>query len=145
MPLMSESAARPVVVRDRLTRPHQVVVATQTAAAGATPDATGTLELGYRGPSARLTVSRVALPRALRLLDAFCKGAGARGWTVSVGTKYTGKAVTQVAFEDRTVRFAITEDTDKQSHALTKYHHNSRRHRPRCGMRARDTDDAPKQ
>jgi hypothetical protein len=111
---------QPVVVHQRLTSPHPFVVATQEAVRGAKTDDAGRLELGHREGAARLAVSRAALPRALRLLDALCKGAEARGWQVGVGTKYTGRQVTEIQHDGMEVRFTIVEGTDKEPHVLTK-------------------------
>ena len=116
---MSSPAHQSVVVRDRLTRPHPLVAATQQAAGGAKPDETGRLILGYGGV-AKIKVSRSALPRALRLLDALCKGAQARGWDVVAGTRHSGNAnmtITQSAFK---VEFTVTEETTKQPHVRSK-------------------------
>jgi hypothetical protein len=59
----------PVAVAARLSRPHPLVLTSRAAATSIKQDETGRLILGSNG-TARLRVSRNALPRALRILDA---------------------------------------------------------------------------
>lgn len=116
---MAAPDPHPVVVRDRLTKPHPLVTATQQAAVGAEPDETGRLILG-RGGAAKVKISRSALPRALRLLDARCKGAEERGWKVEAGTRYSGNANTTITSAGHKVEFTMHEETTRQPHTPTK-------------------------
>lgn len=106
-------------VSNRLTNPHPLVAATKKAAVGTRPDGTGRLLLGARG-STGIKVSRSALPRALRVLDAIYKGAEARGWQVVAGQKYKGLKATKVVSGDHDVIITIHEGTTKTPHVPNK-------------------------
>lgn len=109
----------PVVVADRLSKPHPLVVGTRDEATRAKPDETGRLDLGG-ARSARIKVSRTALPRALRVLDAICKAAAARGWEVVADKTYSGRPTTKVRHGHHDVDFTITEETDREPHVPNK-------------------------
>lgn len=104
-------------VQKRLTRPSPLVVATGAAAIGKEPDETGRLVL--QGGVARLKVSRPALPRALRILDALCKEADRRGWSVEASSRYTGRPVAVIARKPCRVEFDIVEETLRVPHIRT--------------------------
>lgn len=65
-------------------------------------------------------MSRAALPRALRVLDAIYKGAEARGWKVVAGKKDTGAPATKIVKDGHDVILTIHEETTKTPHVPTK-------------------------
>jgi hypothetical protein len=106
----------PVPVPGRLVRPHRLVESALGAAGELRPDETGRLRLRADGcPS--LTVSRAALPRALRIVQAVYTEAERRGYTlVPAGGQDSGVAL---VCRENAEAVAVWEETDKSPHEPT--------------------------
>jgi hypothetical protein len=114
---MTQPDSTPVTVHARLLQPHPLVASTQQAAASRKPDETGRLIL--QGDIARFKVSRPALPRALRILDALCKAAEARRWSVQASRRYSGGPNMIFTNGMAKVEFDVIEETTRVRHVRT--------------------------
>ncbi len=115
------AASPPIPVPRELRRPHLLVAATRTKAREALPQGDGRLHVGPAPGIFRLRVSRTALARSLRLLQAICHEAERRGWEVKPRSKtrfdevvggviVIGRQSYPVSIEEQTEPVPFTED-----------------------------------
>lgn len=105
-------------VADRLARPHPLVRAAAEALKGQSADTFGRLHRPRLVKCLDIRVSRTALSRALRIMDALLKAAEARGFKVGVADGEWGSTFIQVLGE--TVDLLLEEKTARKDHVLTK-------------------------
>jgi hypothetical protein len=132
-----------VVVPDKFLDPHPVAIWLDSELRSAKADRNGRLLIGFQEfPEAVLTAK--CGPRALRIVDAFCKALEARGHQVQAGTRGTGssrKEMLVVAF-DETLAISIEEKLAREPHVLTT---DERREKERWEKQGWGTwDRAPK-
>jgi hypothetical protein len=107
-----------ITVPERLRNPHPLVEATRQFYEGVKPDDDGRMRPGAKEGAARLIVSRDALGRALRILQAIFREAEHRGYSVapSRGYESTGLAIVinghsyPVALHELHDRVQVTDD-----------------------------------
>lgn len=111
----------PIPVPRELRRPHSLVAATRAKAREAFPQTDGRLHLGPEPGIFRLRVSRDALGRSLRLLQAICNEAERRSWEIKPRSKtrfdevvggviVIGKHPYPVSIEEHAEPIPFTED-----------------------------------
>ncbi|TAK74118.1 MAG: hypothetical protein EPO16_11390 [Dehalococcoidia bacterium] len=115
------SASSPIPIPDQLRKPHPFVAATQVKAKAERPQEDGRIYVRAQPGVFPLRVSRDAVSRALRLLQAICDEAGRREWTVKSlpadryreaggGTIAIGRHAYPVSIEERTEAIPFTDE-----------------------------------
>jgi len=113
----------PIVVPDRLNRPHRLVAQTRDAFQSRQPDRTGIL--WARGAPLSVSVSPKQLPRALRIVDSLLKACEERGFPAVVGREQDSCAKIKVHGEE--LEFSIREHSKRTDHVLNRQEEKERR------------------
>jgi hypothetical protein len=108
-------SGHPIVVPDRLNRPHQLVARLRDHLASQKPDGDGLVFSGKDCP--HLRVSRALAPRALRIWDALLKALDERGISALPCDGYHGKTRLRVFGEE--IEVGLEEHLKRSDHVLT--------------------------
>ena len=112
----------PIVVADRLNRPHRFVAQTRDAFRSRQPDRTGIL--WTKGDRLSVSVSPKQLPRALRVIDSLLKACEERGFPAVVGREQDSCAKIKVHGEELEV--SIRERSKRTDHVLNRQEEKER-------------------